>query len=345
MTSSEQLYEFLTTLPDREFETGREFEEEVIPEFYSILGYDPENVFYNVSINVGQETDFLDSFTGSSTETDPWLVVEVRMYTSTSYPAHGDDIDQLIYRDVRRYREISDAEYGVVLTNRAIGIEGPTDQLGYDYGEITLDDCEQIVDLLEAPGEFTANREHEEPPSGELGMISTSNFNLDLNEFDEFLYAVFEAETPQEKGDRLEAAAEHLIEAVPQFSVADRNLRTLTGEIDLVIENSEVQSAVNCHSRYFLVECKNWNETVGADTLRDFVGKLSSSKSNLGIIFARNGVSGSEEENAMGVINNTFQQDGTTIVVFTWRDLLDIREGTSFYHLLEEKIYNRRFPT
>lgn len=109
--------------------------------------------------------------------------------------------------------------------------------------------------------------------------------------------------------------------------MTDRNLRTLTGEIDLVVENSEVQSAINCHSRYFLVECKNWEETVGAKALRDFAGKLKSARSNLGIIFARNGVSGSEEENAMGVINNTFKDDGTTIVVFTWRDLLDIREG------------------
>ena len=344
MTRSERLYDFLTTLPDREFETGRQYEEQIIPEFYSILGYDLENVFYNVTVNVGTHTDFLDSFAGSTTESDPWLLVEVRRYTETSYPDHSDDIDSAIYRDLQKFKAISGTEYAVVLTNRAIGIKGPANQFGYDYHEISLDNCRQIVDLLEPPEEFTAESDHTELPSGDLGTISTDNFRMDLDIFHELLYDVLEAETPQAKGDRLEDVAESLLEAVPHFCVADRNLRTVTGEIDLVIENSEIQSAINCHSRYFLVECKNWNEPVGADSLRDFAGKLKSSKSNLGIIFARNGVSGSNQENAMGVINNTFQNDGAAIVVFTWGDLLDIRNGTSFYELLEKKIYNRRFP-
>lgn len=345
MTRSERLYEFLTSLPDRDFETGREFEEEVIPEFYSTLGYDPENIFYNVTINVGQNADFLDSFAGQSTDSDPWLLVEVRKYTESSYPEKVNGIDPTIYRDLQRYRGISNAEYAVVLTNRAIGIKGPSQQLGYDYHDITVNDCQKIVGMLQPPGKFKPGRESEKLPDADLGSFSTDVFELDIDEYDEYLCAVVEAETPNEKGDRLEEAAEHLIEAVHHFSITDRKLRTVTGEIDLVVENSSHQPAVNCHSRYFLVECKNWDETVGAKALRDFAGKLNSAKCNLGIIFARNGVSGSENENAMGVINDAFKDDGTTIVVFTWRDLLDIREGKSFYQILEQKIFNRRFPT
>lgn len=96
-------------------------------------------------------------------------------------------------------------------------MKGPTDQLGYDYREITLDDCKRIVNLIKPPEEFTTEREREEPPTGDLGEISTSNFELDLDEFDEFLFAIFEAETSQAKGDRLEDAAEHLIEGAPIF--------------------------------------------------------------------------------------------------------------------------------
>lgn len=346
MTNPEALQEFLAELPDREFETGREFEEKVIPGFYDVLGYDLDNVFYEITVNFGQETTFLDSIAANSPEAKPWLVVEVRMYTETSYPSQGDDIDESIYRDLNRYKAISDAEYAAVLTNRAVGIKGPNKELGFDYGEITIEDCELILDLLSPPEEFSKEGEEEEKLStSTLGEIKTANFQMDLDEFDERLFQICNAETSQEKGDRLEDTAEVLFEGVPHFLVSDRNLRTLSGEIDLVIKNSESSSAINCHSRYFLVECKNWKETVGADELRDFAGKLRSSNSNLGIIFARNGISGPEGENAKKVINDCFQQDGSTIVVFSWRDLLNIREGTSFYSMLEEKIYNRRFPT
>jgi hypothetical protein len=345
MSRARELYNYLKKLPDREFETGREFEEEVVPKFYSILCYDPENVFYEITINRQQETTFLDSIAANSPDADPWLVVEVRKYTDTSYPEKGDDIDGHIYRDLTRYSGISNAEYTTILTNRAIGVEGPQGQFGFDYDDITIDDCEQIIGLLSPPEEFSEEEEIQNPTSDTLGEISTANFQLDLDEFDEYLFDVFDAETSNEKGDRLEDSAEFLIEGVPHFSVKDRNLRTLSGEIDLVVENSETHSAINCHSRYFLVECKNWKETVGADEVRNFAGKLESSNSNLGIIFARNGISGSEGENAKKVINDKFQQKGIAIVVFRWRDLLDIREGNSFYRLLEEKIYNRRFPT
>ncbi len=348
MSKAEELHAFLTDLPSREFETVRDYERESISEFLNILGYSSENIFYEVTRNLPQqqETTFFDAFVATSPDAIPWICLEVRKYTETSYPETGGQIDPHIFRDLECYQSITNAQYSVVLTNRALGVQTNDNQHGFNHETIGIDDCEWIVETLSSPGyipevEELSEKEAKDKPD----EITTDKFSIDLETYRTRLKAVTEAKTNQEKKETLEDLAALLIQGVPQFSVHRRNLNTLSGEIDLVVENSDAQSAINCHSRYFLIECKNWADSVGADRVRDFTGKLQSAKSSLGILFAKNGISGPDSENAKKVINDTFQQDGIAVIVFDLNDLEQIAEGKSFHEFLEEKIFNRRFPT
>ena len=74
--------------------------------------------------------------------------------------------------------------------------------------------------------------------------IEEPNFELDLGQFEQALEAVDKAQSAQEKGDSFEQFADLLFGGVPFLEVRDRNLRTSTGEIDIVIEYALVKEIV-----------------------------------------------------------------------------------------------------
>ncbi|WP_409025367.1 restriction endonuclease [Halalkalicoccus salilacus] len=65
---------------------------------------------------------------------------------------------------------------------------------------------------------------------------------------------------------------------------------------------------------YILVECKNWSTAIGASEIRDFIGKMDSSKTRLGVVFARNGISG-ESKGAQKKIEDEHQTNNTMVIV------------------------------
>jgi hypothetical protein len=70
--------------------------------------------------------------------------------------------------------------------------------------------------------------------------------------------------------------------------------------------------------RYSLVECKNWYQPVGASTIRDFFRKLEKSKIKLGIVFAKNGITGANSGlDAFEEIREKFSSNGVFVVVFS----------------------------
>jgi hypothetical protein len=176
--------------------------------------------------------------------------------------------------------------------------------------------------------------------------IRTDNFQLDLGRYDRTLAAVREATTNQEKKESFEELASILFSGVTYLSVRDKNLRTTMSEIDLVVEYKRAakMTAFDDHSRFVLVECKNWKSSVGAPQVRDFKSKMKSAKIELGFLFARKGVSErNRAENALGEIQSAFNAENIAIVVIDGNDLRRISEGRDFYQTIDEKLYNLRF--
>ena len=79
----------------------------------------------------------------------------------------------------------------------------------------------------------------------------------------ELIARVEAAESPAEKGSSLESLMAALFEQVPGFVVYERNVRTETEEIDLVILNDSHDPVFSKDGPIILVECKNWTAKPG----------------------------------------------------------------------------------
>jgi hypothetical protein len=78
-----------------------------------------------------------------------------------------------------------------------------------------------------------------------------------------------------EKGKLLEEIFVLLLSKDENFYVTERNLRTESEELDIVVENkgeSKFYSQLRCP--IILFECKNWSSKIGAKEIRDFAQKI-----------------------------------------------------------------------
>lgn len=98
----------------------------------------------------------------------------------------------------------------------------------------------------------------------------------------------------------------------------------------------EKHTIFNEFGGYLLVECKNWKSSVGAPQVRDFLGKLGKSRVRLGVLFAKNGISGANKgQDALREIHSAVDSDGTYIVVISEEDLEAVKKGADFYRILD----------
>ena len=128
-----------------------------------------------------------------------------------------------------------------------------------------------------------------------------------------------------------------------KFKVVGRNLRTMTSELDLIIENNHTfhpflrELGIN-----FLIECKNWSKPVGVSEIRDFAGDMDSKRVKFGILISKNGITGTEYKDAKKVVVDYFKK-GITIIVLDLLDLNSIAKGTNLITTLREKYREIQF--
>ncbi len=175
-------------------------------------------------------------------------------------------------------------------------------------------------------------------------MIKT--FSIDAQEFSAALARTKAARTNDEKGKSLEHLAKLLFEGIPFVSCRHTNLRTASAEIDLVFFSKGYQEATIFDEigHYFLVECKNWKDPVGAKHVRDFVGKMQQSRVQLGVLVAPPGVSGDcDGRDALYEIRHAYDQHGLYVVVVSKEQLELVEKGEDFYQILQCEIEMIRF--
>ena len=139
------------------------------------------------------------------------------------------------------------------------------------------------------------------------------------------------ARTNKEKGDRLEQLISYLFAVELGFEVIGSTTAP-DSQNDVLIRNRHHDPVIASLGDYLLVECKNWNVPVGAPRVRDFAGKLRSTKVKTGVLVSRKGVTGGNRTKRIGAwatINKEYSQDGTAVLVIKDNVIKEICEGRS----------------
>ncbi|WP_459193168.1 restriction endonuclease [Halosimplex sp. J119] len=130
------------------------------------------------------------------------------------------------------------------------------------------------------------------------------------------------------------------------IEVRERNLRTKTGEIDIVLEHtgSETRTLFDSYTRFILVECKNWAGKTPAEEIRKLQNKMAGVDSDLGFFVTTSQLTGYQSDTDASRLANKYC--GTPRIVTITPDELDqISAGVSLYEIIDEKLFRQRFDS
>ena len=139
-------------------------------------------------------------------------------------------------------------------------------------------------------------------------------------------------------GKALEMLAEYLMSCMPGCRTSRRR-KSRSTDYDMVcsIEGLDLDFRSE-FGRYFVCECKDWDEPADFTTMAKFCRVLDSVKARFGILFSKQGISGSgKRKYADSEQLKVFQDRGIVIVVVDQNDLQRIANGANFISMLREK--------
>jgi hypothetical protein len=348
-----QFHKFLIRLPTLKYPLSvTDFLAKKVPTFASLLGYQTSQLYFSISKQTGKGSFIeADAIVAAGRTKRPWILIEVDPITATSDPV----INLRGWRGrTSRLRELFSAKYAVMLTPFLINIlseESDISEKIYSFENISLVEASEIYTLLHGPLPIAESQQEEIELEQETSAlqkleIKEETFHLQLDHYSRQLNLARRATTNDEKKISFENLARLLFESIPFLACRASDLRTSSSEIDLVIEYCgwTKPTLFDEFGRFCLVECKNWKEAVGASQVRDFIGKLAKARVKLGILFARNGITGENNvRDALNEIRSAFSRDGIYILVIAEEDLINIQNGTNFYKILDEKMFQLRF--
>jgi hypothetical protein len=198
--------------------------------------------------------------------------------------------------------------------------------------------------------EFLRRGEYQKP---------ASRFDVDipLNRFfAEYLFERLDAKVDKNKGTTLEFLAAYLFATMPNVRLQSRVQVSKKGgtyehEIDVLVTQSGVGSTylIDALGRHFLVECKDWNRTVGTSELNHFVSKMRFHGCHCGVIVCKKGLSGDADAGS-GLLYarisqlRWFHQDGCVVIVVNEDIIKELIAGAySFTEALTKGYHGARF--
>lgn len=317
--SSEKLCRLLREIPISSKLDEFEFIKSFIPEFVSALGYADSETLYEYSIGALRVDVVLAPGVGDK----PWLVIDVK--------SGAANVTKQAVRQLRSYMVALGSRLGVTISRSQIAIYEGEDVTLLNLSELNEIGSNGLLDRLARWMQY----EHKDK--------SKSNREIIV----ELIEEVEKASTNQSKGRSLEKLAALLLNNIPSLICKYKNLNTRSSEIDLVVEYIGSKREIPLFEelgRYCLIECKNWSSPVGVAPVRDFLGKLRKSKTQLGIMFAKNGVTGEGTGlDALREIQSAYDRDGTFLLVFSLAEVKQLEDGTDLVVLLDQKSDSLRF--
>lgn len=156
--------------------------------------------------------------------------------------------------------------------------------------------------------------------------------------------------TNKERGKSLEFLASYLALTLPGVRITP-NAITPEHELDLVVVQHTRQASylLDALGGTFLVECKNWDRSIGVEQLNHFVAKVRFHRCSSGILLAREGISGGGvTRRGLAYAELTrlrwYQQDNCAILVVSRDNIKQMLEtGLSFRDLLIKKYEELKF--
>lgn len=139
-------------------------------------------------------------------------------------------------------------------------------------------------------------------------------------------------------GRNLERLSAYILSCMPGCRTTLRQLSNST-DYDIVcsMEGFEVDFRSEM-GRYFVCECKDWDQPADFTTMAKFCRVLDSTKSRFGILFSKQGISGvNKTKHAAREQLKVFHDRGMVIVVIDQKDLNYISNGGNYIHLLRQK--------
>jgi hypothetical protein len=154
-----------------------------------------------------------------------------------------------------------------------------------------------------------------------------------------------------DRGKTLENTAFYLFSlmagCIPQPNMVDV---AGVSEHDIVVSNFAPSAGLSesLFGRDFLVECKNWQNPVGAPEVGYFLFRMSLTHCRFGVMLSSNGITsvdGIGEAYAEAMIRRAFHEHGSACVVVTMDDLRHLADGrtATFTGLLIDRLNEFRF--
>jgi hypothetical protein len=315
--SSGELQRILREIPTNAHATEMEFTQSIIPQLVGALGYAESETLYQYGVGAMRADIVLAPAVGAR----PWVVIDIKSKSSR--------LNEHFLRQLRTYMLAVGSPFGVTIGSSQIAVDDGEEVKIFDLANLSSSDASSLLNRL---GRWTQS---------ELEVRQGRAAIADL------IVQVETASTNQDKGRSLEELASLLFSDVPSLHCKYRNLITRSSEIDLVVEYRGSKFDIPLFEelgRYCLIECKNWTSPVGVAPVRDFLGKLRKAKTQLGILFAKNGITGEGTGlDALREIQSAYDRDGTFLLVFSLADVKKIESGTDFIALLDQKSDSLRF--
>lgn len=148
------------------------------------------------------------------------------------------------------------------------------------------------------------------------------------------LHRVQTAKTNDEKKVSLEDFADLIVGMIRGLRVIARDVNSAAEEIDLLVANDWRQP----WGDPILIECKNWNEPVGAKEIGEFREKLALYNARTGILLAKSGITGGPSSDA-GLRVRECLREGFHIVPVSYAELSAVKDAKRLVDILERKWY------
>jgi hypothetical protein len=304
-----------------------EIQTDVVPPIVQWLGYDLERL--RLDFAAASTTGSVIVFDAAILRPDlgpPALVIEIK-YT---VPARFE-MEWLM--QLRGYRTQLGIPAGLLLTVGQIVADVDHKTTSRALSTLRLEDLEEIRDLIGVT--VTSETPAPVPPDRPGDAECLALFS-----------AIEAASTNDEKKKSLETMVEHVFSTIPGIRIKQRDATTRSSEIDLVLEHlgGGQRTLFDEFGRYALVECKNWKTPVGAREVRDFVGKLLKTKTRLGILVSRSGITGERSgTDARREIQFCYDALATSVVAVSARELRGVCFGASLHDIIDDKLFRLRF--
>lgn len=145
----------------------------------------------------------------------------------------------------------------------------------------------------------------------------------------------------KQQGDLLEILGRYLMSCMPGTRINQVPVwqdRTGT-DYDVICSLDGFQVDFRTEfGRYFICECKAWNDAVDFDVIAKFGRVLDSVRAKFGIVFSLNGLTGeANNKNAYAEQRNIYRDRGIVIISAKKEDLLKVANGTNFINLIRQK--------